>query len=209
LVSKKLSEKPAARGRPREFDLDLALDQALRVFWEKGFEGASLSNLTTAMGINRPSLYAAFGSKEALFRQAVDRYMEAHGGHVWQALEQPTARLVALHALYGTADVLTEPGNPVGCLLVQGALACDESSHSVRCDLAARRAAGEAAIRARFERAVSEGDLPVDANPADLARLVTTVMWGMAVQARGGVGRQELRRVADLALTSWPTSPPK
>ena len=205
MIGKKVSETPTARGRPREFDLDQALDRALRVFWEKGFEGSSLSDLTRAMGINRPSLYAAFGSKEALFRRAVDRYVEAHGGHVWQALEQPTARLVALHTLYGTADVLTEPGNPVGCLLVQGALACDESSQPVRCDLAARRAAGEAALRARFERALADGDLPAEANPADLARLVTTVMWGMAVQARGGAGREELRRVADLALASWPT----
>src|SRR5207253_2318901 len=171
-------------GRPRSFDLDKALDAALQVFWRKGYEGASLSDLTGAMGINRPSLYAAFGGKEALFRQAVDRYVEGPGAHVRQALEEPTARAAVERVLRRTVDLLTDPGTPPGCLLVQGALTCGEADEPIRRELASRRATGGAALRTRFERAIAEGDLPAGADPADLARFVATVIWGLAVQAR-------------------------
>jgi AcrR family transcriptional regulator len=195
-----------AKGRPREFDTEDALDAALSVFWRKGYEGASLSDLTAAMGINRPSLYAAFGDKEALFRRVVTRYIEGPAGFVRAALQEPTARGVAERLLSGVVDGVTSPHNPRGCLLVQGALACGEASESVRRELVARRLAGEAAIRARFERAVADGDLPADAGPADLARYVVTVMRGIAVQAAGGASRAELGRVAELALRAWPAS---
>src|SRR5437660_10340480 len=180
-------------GRPRAFDVDEALDQALKVFWRKGYEGASLPDLTRAMGINRPSLYAAFGNKEALFRKALDRYHDGPAAYVREALEEPTARAVAERLLGGTIDVLTDPRNPRGCLMVQGALACGEAAESGRRELAARRLAGEAAIRERFERAISDGDLAVDSHPADLARYVVAVLHGMAVQAAGGASRAELR----------------
>ena len=132
------------RGRPREFDVEKALDRALEVFWRKGYEGASLPDLTRAMGINRPSLYAAFGSKEGLFRRALDRYAEGPAGYVAGALAEPTAR------------------------------------------------------------AVAEGDLPSEVDCADLARYVVTMIHGMAVQAAGGASREELLRVAELALRAWP-----
>jgi AcrR family transcriptional regulator len=193
------------RGRPREFDLEQALDRALRVFWRKGFEGATLPDLTKAMGINRPSLYAAFGSKEGLFRKALDRYAEGPAGYVREALNEPTARAVAERLLGGSADLLTDSRHPRGCLMVQGALACGEAAESVRRELVARRLAGEAAVRQRFERARAEGDLPAAADPADLARYVVTVMRGMAVQAAGGASRAELQRVAEMALRAWPT----
>jgi AcrR family transcriptional regulator len=193
-----------AKGRPREFDIDKALDSALKVFWRKGYEGASLPELTRAMGINRPSLYAAFGNKEALFRKVLDRYVEGPAGYVQKALEVPTARAVAEQLLSGTIDLLTSPRGPRGCLMVQGALACSEAAESIRRELIARRAAGEAAVRRRLERALAEGDLPADASPADLARYLTTVIEGMAVQATGGARREELQRVADLALRAWP-----
>jgi AcrR family transcriptional regulator len=192
------------RGRPREFDIDQALDRALRVFWRKGYEGATLPELTRAMGINRPSLYAAFGSKEELFHQALDRYAEGPAGYIGEALSEPTARAVAERLLYGTTEVVTDRRNPRGCLLVQGALACGETAESVRRELAARRLAGEAAICERFERAITDGDLPSDSDPADLARYVVAVMQGIAVQAAGGANRAELRRVAALALRAWP-----
>src|SRR5947209_3799427 len=140
-------------GRPRAFDIDKALDRALQVFWRKGYEGASLPDLTRAMGINRPSLYAAFGNKEALFRKALDRYAEGPACYVRQALDEPTARAVAERVLAGSVDLLTDPRNPRGCLLVQGALVCGEAAESVRRELAARRLAGEVAFRRRFERA--------------------------------------------------------
>lgn len=193
-----------AAGRPRSFDVDVALDRALEVFWRHGYEGASLPVLTEAMGINRPSLYAAFGNKEALFRRALDRYAEGPAAHVTEALEEPTARAVAERLLYGTVDLLTNPKHPGGCFLVQGALVCSEASEGVRQAAAKRRAAGQALIRRRFRRAVSEGDLPAGADPADLARYVSTVTQGLAVQAASGAKRDELIRIADLAMRAWP-----
>jgi AcrR family transcriptional regulator len=190
-------------GRPREFDVDQALDRALRVFWRKGYEGTTLAELTAAMGINRPSLYAAFGSKEELFRRALDRYAEGPAAYVLEALNEPTARAVAERLLGGTIDLVTDRRNPRGCLIVQGALACGEAAESVRRELAARRSAGEAAIRERFERAIADGDLPVDTCPADLARYLVAVIQGIAVQAAGGSSRAELRRVAAMALRAW------
>jgi AcrR family transcriptional regulator len=191
-------------GRPRAFDIDKALDRALQVFWRKGYEGTSLSDLTKAMGINRPSLYAAFGNKEALFRKALDRYAEGPAAYTRKALDEPTARAVVERLLRGLVDLLTDPCTPQGCLAVQGALACGDAADAIRQELISRRVAGEAALRQRFERAIADGDLPADANPADLARYVTTVSQGMAVQAAGGASRQELQRVVEMALRAWP-----
>jgi AcrR family transcriptional regulator len=193
------------RGRPREFDVDLALDRALQVFWRKGYEGASLPDLTAALGINRPSLYAAFGNKEALFRKALDRYVEGPAGYVSEALNAPTARAVVEKLFHGAIQLLTDPQNPQGCLVVQGALACGDASESIRQELIARRAASQVLLRRRFEQALAEGDLPAGSQPADLARYVGTVLYGMAVQAAGGASRKELRKVAQLALQAWPS----
>ena len=192
------------RGRPRQFDVEQALDRALKVFWRKGYEGTTLPDLTRAMGINRPSLYAAFGSKEELFGRALDRYAEGPAVYFRRALDEPTARAVAERLLGGTVELLTGRRTPRGCLAVQGALACGDAADSVRRELAARRAAGEAALRRRFERAKADGDLPADSDPADLARYVTTVVHGMSVQAAGGASREELRRVVAMALRAWP-----
>jgi AcrR family transcriptional regulator len=158
-----------SKGRPRAFDVDRALDRVLHLFWRKGYEGTSLSDLTRAMAINRPSLYAAFGDKEALFRRALDRYADGPAAHVRAALDQPTARAVVDHFLRRMADLITNPRNPAGCLNVQGAQACNASAEPIREQLALRRAAGEKALRQRLKRAKAEGDLPRDANPTDLA----------------------------------------
>lgn len=196
------SSKPV--GRPRSFDTGKTLDRALQVFWRKGYEGTSLSDLTTAMGINRPSLYAAFGNKEALFRKVLDHYAAGPASYAADALKKPTSRAVAECLLRGAAHRLTGPHHPRGCLLVQSALACGNSSDPVRLELISRRMAGEGALRQRLKRAKSQGDLPRDANPADLARYIATVMQGMAVQAAGGATRDELQRVVRIALRSWP-----
>jgi AcrR family transcriptional regulator len=191
-------------GRPRAFDRDKVLDQALHVFWERGYEGTSIADLTEAMGINPPSLYAAFGNKETLFREALDRYEARRDEIMAEAFAAPTAREAMTRLLEGTADRLSDKDKPRGCLMVQGALCGGEECDAVKRDLASRRAAGEAMIRERLKRAKREGELPKDADPAALARFVSTVMQGMAVQASGGATRKELRTIADMALRSWP-----
>ena len=194
-----------AKGRPREFDANEVLDKALMAFWQRGFEGTSLSDLTKAMGINRPSLYAAFGNKETLFRLALDRYAEMGPGAVQRAaLEEPTAKRVVEKLLRSAAEGLTDPGHPAGCLAVQGAMSCSEASEAIKNELCARRSAGEAELRRRFERAKSEGDLPADSDPAALARYVSTLLQGMSVQAAGGASQRDLLDVAEMALKSWP-----
>jgi AcrR family transcriptional regulator len=192
------------RGRPRAFDVERALDAALKVFWAKGYDGASLDDLTGAMGINRPSLYAAFGNKENLFRRALDRYGRGPAAHACAALQAPTAREVAERMLTGTVALLTNPRHPRGCLVVQGALACGDDSACVQRELAATREAGVVALRKRFARARREGDLPRAANPADLARYVATVAHGLSVEAASGATRAELTRVVKTAMRAWP-----
>ena len=200
-LNKSASKPP---GRPRAFDADKALDRALRLFWQKGYEGTSLADLTAALGINRPSLYAAFGDKEALFRKAVDRYAEGPAAYVREALKLPEARAVVERLMRGAVDLLADPRTPQGCLLVQGALSCSKAADPIRRELIARRTQGEVALRKRLERAIREGDLPRDANAADLARYFVTVIHGMAVQAASGAKRQELRRVIQTAMRAWP-----
>lgn len=192
-------------GRRRCFDTNKALDRALRVFWRKGYEGATLPDLTRAMGINRPSLYAAFGNKEALFRKVIDRYAEGPAAYLGKALEEPTARATVEHLFHGVVDLLTGPRNPPGCLMVQGALACGKKGAAVRRHLAARRAAYEETLRKRFVRAVAEGDLPVTSDPAALAKYMMIVIHGMAVHAASGASRKELWQVAQTAMQTWPT----
>lgn len=200
------SLKPAASpGRPRAFCVEQALDRALKVFWQKGYEGTSLSDLTTAMGINRPSLYAAYGNKEALFRKALERYIKGSAAFLRRSMEQPTSRAVVEHLLLSSADGVTCPDNPHGCLTVRCALSSGEAADSIRLELVDRRADGESILRKRLERAHSEGDLPTDASPADLARYVMTVHQGLSVQATGGASREQLRRVVKTALQAWPS----
>jgi len=193
-----------ALGRPRSFETGKALDAAMKVFWCKGYEGASLSDLTKAMDINRPSLYAAFGDKESLFRKVLDHYDSGPAAYVREALNQPTAWAAVEKLMEGAADLGTASSNPRGCLLVQAALACGDGANAIRDDLILRRDAGEKAVRQRLKRAQAEGDLPQDANSADLARYVVTVIQGIAVQAASGAARHELRRVIETALRAWP-----
>lgn len=192
-----------AMGRPREFDVDAALDLALRVFWRNGYEGASMSDLTEAMGITKPSLYAAFGNKEELFRKALDRYVDGPGAYFKVGLAKPSAREVVEHILYEAANAVTDPSHP-GCLAVQGALCCGEAAETIKQELAARRAKGEQDLRDRFARAITEGDLPADADAGDLARYVSAILQGMAVQAASGASREQLRKLAEMAMRSWP-----
>jgi AcrR family transcriptional regulator len=203
-IGMKLEMAEIQRGRPRAFDADAALERAMHVFWAKGYEGASLSNLTAAMRINRPSLYAAFGNKEQLFRKVLDRYVNGPLAYFGKALAAPKARDVIEQMFFGAARMAGDPRLPAGCLMVQGALAVGNAAGSVRKEAAGRRAAAEVALRRRLQRAKREGDLPKNADPAELARYVMTVLQGMAVQGADGASPDQLRQVAQVALRAWP-----
>jgi AcrR family transcriptional regulator len=190
-------------GRPREFDVDERLDRALDVFWRQGYEGTALSDLTEAMGINRPSLYAAYGNKEALFRRVLARYLDGPAAHVRAALDQPTARAVTEHLLRGAVDVATRPDRPDGCLMVQSALTAGAQGETVRAELAAMRRAAETGLAERFDRARAEGDLSAPVATAALSRFVWALSYGISVQAAGGASRADLHAMVDLALSAW------
>lgn len=187
-------------GRPREFDAEMALDQAMEVFWRHGYEGATIAQLTEAMGINPPSLYACFGNKEGLLKAALDRYTKLRNIWMEEVVAAPTARAVAERMLMGIADKQTDPANPPGCLLVQGGIACGTGSENVPFELATRRAQNEDQLRDRFVRAKAEGDLKPTSDPAALARYVSAVSVGMGVMASSGADREALRQVASVAV---------
>ncbi|WP_298771293.1 TetR/AcrR family transcriptional regulator [uncultured Shewanella sp.] len=190
-------------GRPRAFDLEQALEKALDVFWRKGYEGASLADLTQAMGINKPSLYSAFGNKEQLFLKAIDLYEQRPCGYFLPALEQKTAYDVALFMLKGAAMSLTNTEHPQGCIIVQSALTCSESGASVKEALIQRRRENEEKLYQRFVRAHQEGDLTEDTNPCVLAKYLITVLQGMAIQVTNGATKEELDRVAQVVLKAF------
>jgi AcrR family transcriptional regulator len=191
-------------GRTRQFDAGEALDRALQVFWARGYEGATLPELTEAMGINRPSLYAAFGNKEQLFRKALDHYQTGPQSFFTEALMKPTAKEVAEAIFAGLIRMQRGRDNVRGCLIVCGALACGEEAEPVRRELARLRQAAVTAFRERFEQAVQDGDLPESTDCATLARYVATVLNGLAVQAASGATEKELRQVAAMAMRGWP-----
>ncbi len=191
-------------GRHREFDVEKALDGVLCVFWRKGYEGASYTDLTEAAGVERPALYSAFGNKEAMFRKALARYYERYMDYIPAALNLPTAREAAAHFLRETVDLNTRFLTHTGCLGINGLLAGSDEAEPVRQALIEFRAEGQRHFCDRFERAKLEGDLPETANPDALAAFVLTVAQGIAVQAKAGASRDMLQAVADQALSTWP-----
>jgi AcrR family transcriptional regulator len=191
-----------AAGRPRSFDLDKALGDALRVFLEKGYEGAYLGDLTRAMGINPPSLYAAFGSKEGLFRRVLERYVEERDARLSLALAAPTAYETIEQVLMGGVMGQTRDDRAPGCLLVQGALACAAQGDAIRAELGRCRMAGQLALAERLTRARSSGHLPEEADPDALAGYVFAVLHGMAVQAAGGASRETLLKTVALTMNA-------
>jgi len=193
-------------GRHREFQLEEALDAALRVFWRKGYEGTSYADLTEATGLERPSLYAAFGNKEALFRRALARYDEQYLGYLPEALQKPTSREVAAHLVHKAVELNTRYPDHTGCLGINGVLAGSDDAEPVRQALVEFRVAGQDRLRERFERAQAEGDLPETAKPDALAAFVMTVTQGIAVQAKAGLSRAMLEAVAEQALATWPAA---
>lgn len=194
----------AERGRPRSFDERTALARAMEVFWKKGYEGASMADLTAAMGIAAPSAYAAFGSKQDLFRRALDLYGQTEGSEIWDALASDgTAYEAVKRFLLETARVFTRPGKPTGCLVVLSALHATESSDTVRRELVRMRKQNVHDLAARFRRGVASGELPASVDVQALAEYYVTVQQGMSIQARDGASRKTLESIAHAALAAW------
>jgi len=204
LTAMKTPEK-RPRGRPRALDRDEALETALQLFWRHGYEGTSIAGLTAAMGATPPSLYTAFGSKEQLYREALDRYGASYGSFTLRALaEEPTARQAVERILREAIQVYSEGPEPRGCMLATGALTCAPEHTPVAADLSERRLATIAAIKSRFDRAVVEGEFPPSTDTEALAAFYAAVVQGLSIQARDRVGRRVLEAIATAALSAWP-----
>jgi AcrR family transcriptional regulator len=193
-----------ARGRPPEFDRSAALEQAMRVFWARGYASTSIGDLTEAMGINRPSLYAAFGCKEELFREAAKLYNATEGVLAWAQLEEGgTARAAFEGMLMTHAAGYADPNNPPGCMIVLSSLVGTPEDEEVRDFLAEARKEGLDGMKARLDRGVNDGDVPAGTDTMAVAVYLTTVLQGLSVQARDGAGREELERIVRQTMMMW------
>lgn len=192
------------RGPAKAFDVGSALDAAMLVFWRKGFEGTSLSDLTEAMGINRPSLYATFGDKQHLYRRALGRFDEIGRAVFVASLAEPTARRFAERLLRGQADLYSDPKLAPGCFLIQSAISTSISSRAARVESAERRRLNELAVRRHLESGDRAGQLPSGVTPAEMAAYLASVGHGIAIRAADGAAREELYRIVDLAVGFWP-----
>ena len=192
------------RGRPRSFDRAAALRRAMEVFWAQGYDGTSMSELIAAMDVNSPSIYAAFGCKEALFREAVALYRATEGGRIWGAMTTaPSARAAIETMLRVSAEEFTRPGKPRGCLIVLGALHADDGNEAVHQELQEHRAENMKLLLLRLKRGVAEGELPDGPDWRAIATFYITVQQGMSIQARDGASRKALLAVADCAMAAW------
>jgi len=202
-----MSQKPSTNppGRPKGFCVDTALDAATRMFAAKGYEGTSLSDLTAAMGINRFSMYATFGNKEALFVKALTRYAQMHDRRRKEALSASTAREGLERLLREGAAMFADPAALGVCFLTQGPLNVPEVSDETKRLLVKNRGAGERAIRRRLDQAVGDGELPADTDTRKFARFFCIVIQGMALQARHGATKDDLVGVLEAAMQAWPS----
>lgn len=200
-----MNEPARRRGRPRALDRDVGLGIAARLFWEHGYEGTSIADLTRAMGITPPSLYAAYGSKEELYRQALDHNIEHETRRRVEALQGPMSAYDALaFYLYDVAEGVSDPNKPRGCMVSTAVLQHAEENEAVARDVAERRDASIQCMKTRFDRAVSEGELPTGTDTDSLARFYSAVVQGMSAQACDGACTATLKRLVDVALRAWP-----
>ncbi|MBD8620203.1 TetR/AcrR family transcriptional regulator [Sphingomonas sp. CFBP 13728] len=195
----------APKGRPREFDLDEALAGALRVFWRNGYEGASMAELTAEMKITKPSLYAAFGNKEALFHKALDLYEREKLAYMTYALDAPTARAVAENLLRGALQMQSSTCDPKGCLSVISSVACSPEAEPIKAEVAKRRASSQAALIRRFDEAKAAGEFPEGLESDALMRYLFAIMQGLTIQSGSGATCAELNQLVETAMSVWPT----
>jgi AcrR family transcriptional regulator len=195
---------PRKKGRPLSFDRDMALNKAMLLFWEHGYEATSLNDLTSALGVTPSSIYSAFGDKKNLFFEAVNLYLG--GGDALQTMltQAPTARAAVQAMLTGAAAAFTGEHTPKGCLLASAALSCSESAIDVRQSLGAIRRGMETQLRDRIALGMTQGELPRDADAEALAAMTMAVIQGMSTLARDGAPREKLTRIAAIALQGWP-----
>jgi AcrR family transcriptional regulator len=206
IVMNKTKNSLRPRGRPRGFDREHVLDRAMHLFWERGYEGTSVSELTEAMGITPPTLYTFFGDKKRLFLEAVERYQSGQGCFAAKALtEEPTAERSIRRLLLEAVDSFSNSRGPKGCLVVLGATNCTVESSDVFTALANRRRAAEIAVRRRIAAARLAGELAEYADIDALTGLITTTLFGLAIKARDGSSRAALRKIVDQAMRSWPS----
>jgi AcrR family transcriptional regulator len=196
------SDATPPRGRPRAFNEDIALDKGMRVFWQYGYEGASLGALTEAMGINKPSMYSVFGTKEELFIKAIDKYLTDQVAFVPEALVEPSLQQALRKMLTQSVNFLTDKQTPLGCLVLQGALNCGQGHEKIQQELIAQRLGYEKLLRKRFELAQAQSDLDSQFDPATLAKYIVTVHQGLSVQATNGATKEELLAVVDIVLNN-------
>lgn len=187
-------------GRPIGFDKDAALEAAMLLFWERGYEGASMANLTQAMGLSPSSIYAAFGDKQALFSLAVKRYTETRAQYATKALERPTLEKVVRALFNNTVAFLTTPAHPPTCMTLAGAVGCSTDATSARDIITEIRKQNEAAMRERFLRARRNGELSKDINVDDFTRFLSATLAGLSIQAANGSTKTELKRTAQMAV---------
>lgn len=200
----KAAKAASSRGRPRSFNRDAALAAAMRVFWQRGYEATSIHDLTAAMGINPPSLYACFGCKEALFQEAVALYQRTEGQAANRALqEEPTARDAIATMLRRYVMDYTDPGKPAGCMIVLAAAVGTPDSDEVRALLRKERQAALSSIATRIRRGINDGDVPPGTDARRVAAFYATVVQGLSIQARDGASRSELLAVVDGAMAAW------
>jgi AcrR family transcriptional regulator len=199
----KAARKP--RGRPLSFDRDAALETAMHVFWERGYEAASIADLTSAMGITPPSLYTAFGDKEQLFLEAIERYALGYGSAGARALvEEPSARGAIERWLTEAANELTQPCHPKGCMVVMAATNCSAAAERVQDALLLRRTEAIASVGRRIQGGIDDGELPPDTDASDLANFYATIYQGMSMQAKDGATHESLMATVRTAMRSWP-----
>ena len=207
IVMENAKAEKRGRGRPRNFDQDAALEKAMKLFWERGYEATSMSDLTAEMGLNPSSLYAFYGGKEKLFQAALERFVSQEGATMPALFDSaPTAREALQGLFVEVARRLTLPGRPRGCMVALGNTQCSPAAESVRRALQQKRAESLQVMKDRIRRAVVEKELPQDTEVEALARFYSTVLQGMSVQARDGASREDLLKIGQAAMRAWPES---